>query len=529
MFKSWVAIFLGVCLLLGLLLGLGIGVLESFFEEEPPMEGEPPVEEEILPDEEFEPMDPQTVAEITELIAAALIVVLLFFQVLNADKNGSSIFLMADVNLLFSAPMKPQSVLLFRLMSQIFLTLFAGVYFLFQIPNLVLNLGMDILTVVAMMLVFIMTMIYGKLLNVLIYTVSSTHPALKKWIRPILYGAVILTAGAFYLFYTANAEQSLFESAKGFFNAPLTRWIPVIGWLKGLLVWSMEGAWLQAVITGILLIAGIVVTAIFVWRIEADFYEDAMAKSEETAAMMAAMQSGQAAKRKKDRADKVTRDGLQFGSGAMMFFCKNLYNRFRFATWRVFTKTNVLYLVIAVGIAVLAKMFATVNLFPLVGLVLCGMVFFRSLGNPIANDVNQNCFVTIPANPYAKVIWSLLGGTVDCALDLLPSIVISAWILRASPVEAIAYMLLALGIDFYASNAMLFLELSLPTSLALQIKQAITILFVYFGIIPIAVFVVIGVIVNLYLPFLFVAAIAAAMIGGVFYAFSPLFLVYGRK
>ncbi len=525
LFKSWVAIFLAVCLLFGVLLGIGIGVVDSFLGEDAPEEEI----ETVVPEEEPEPLDPETAVAVTEVISFGVVLAVLFFSVITADKNGSSIFLMADVNLLFSAPMKPQSVLLFRLMSQIFLTLFASIYLLFQLPNLIVNLGMDAMTVIAIMAVWVMTLVYGKLLNILIYTVASTHIALKKWIRPILYATLILIAGCFYLYHIARGEQSPFASALAFFNAPVTRWIPVVGWLKGLLVWTMEGAWLQVAITSALLLGGIVVTAILVWNMKADFYEDAMAKSEETAAMLAATQSGQTKKRKKDRADRIVRDGLNFGSGAMMFFCKTLYNRFRFATWRIFTKTTVFYLVLSVGISLISKFFANVNLFFVVGLVLCGAVFFRSLGNPIANDVNQNCFVTVPASPYAKVIWSLLGGTVDCALDLLPSIVISAVILGASPVEALAYLLLALAMDFYASNTMLFLELSLPTSLALQIKQAISILFIYFGIIPIAAVVIVGLILDLYLPFLFVAAGAATMIGGAFYAVSPLFLLYGRK
>lgn len=534
MFRSWVAIFLGVCILLGVVLGLGVGLLAEHFDKDtPPDESvETPVdppEDGDDEDGELWEIEPETLMKGIELGAGALVLVVLFFHLLLADKNGSAIFLMPDVNLLFSAPMKPQSVLLFRLMSQIFVTVFASVYLLFQLPNLILNLGMGALPAIAILVVWVVTLIYGKLLNVLVYTVSSTHVQLKKYIRPVLYAAVLLLAGGFYLFYRSNAELGLFEAAVRFFNDGWTRWIPIWGWLKGLVMWTLEGAWLYASIALGLLVGGIVLLAFLVWNIKADFYEDAMAKSQETAERMAAMQSGTAMKRKKDRADKIARDGLNFGSGAQMFFCKTIYNRFRFATLKVFTKTTIFYLFIGVGISLFMKLVANSAIFPVVGLVLCAAVFFRSLGNPLATDVSKDYFITVPASPYEKVIWSLLGGTVDCALDLLPALAISAVILRASPVEAIAYFLLALGLDFYSSNIMLFMELSLPTSLALQIKQAISILFIYFGILPIAAVVLVGVLFNLYLPFLFVAAIAAAGIGGVFYAFSPLFLVRGRK
>ena len=528
LFRSWVAILIAVCILFGVVIGIGAALVADHFEGE-----DVPGQEEVVdpsePGGEDPETDPATLGGVLELAAAAVILLVLFFHIILADKNGSAIFLMPDVNLLFAAPLKPQSVLLFRLMSQIFVTLFASVYLLFQLPNLILNFGIGAMTAIAVIVVWILTLVYGKLLNLLVYTVASTHIRLKKYIRPVLYAGVLLIAGSFYLFYRSHSGMTLFEAADSFFNLPASRWIPIYGWLKGLMMWTMEGKWLYAALSLLLLTGGAALIGFLVWHIKADFYEDAMAKSQETAERMAAAQSGSAMKRKKDRDDRIVRDGLNFGSGAQMFFCKTIYNRIRFATLKVFTKTSVFYLVLSVGISLVLVLVAKNALFPVVGLVLCTAVFFRSLGNPLAADVGKDYFVTVPANPYEKVIWSLLGGTVDCMLDLLPALAVSAVILRASVMEAAAYFLLAVGLDFYASNVMLFMELSLTSSLALQIKQAISILFIYFGLLPIAAVVLAGLLLDLYLPFLFIGAVAAAVIGGVFYAFSPLFLIRGRK
>ncbi len=536
---TWVAVFLLICILFGVVIGLGAGMLaEHFFpDEEPPLEetlppdgeGTADGEEAVDPDAPLSPEEQAQMAAVLELVFSGIILAMLFFQVVSADKSGSSIFQMADVNLLFASPLKPQSVLLFRLMSQIFVTLFASVYLLCQLPTLVIDLGLDAGAVISLILAWILTLIYAKLLNVLVYTVASTHVQLKKYIRPLLYGLLVVIGGGFYLYYLTHAELGALGAADVFFNGEGTRWIPLYGWLKGLVLWAIEQNWLYGALSLSLLVAGIVVLAVLVWRIKADFYEDAMAKSQETADRLAAAQAGNKAKRKKDRTDRIRRDGLTFGSGANMFFCKSIYNRFRFATLHIFTKTTITYLVISVGLSLLLVLVAKLPLFPIVGLVLCGMVFYRSLGNPLASDMDKSYFVTVPANPYAKVLWSVLGGTVDCALDVLPGVVISALILRADPWEALAYFLLAVGMDFYASNTMLFMELSLPTSLSLQIKQIVVIMFIYFGIIPIAAIVLVGALLGLYLPFLFIAALAAACIGGIFYAFSPMFLLYGRK
>ena len=62
---------------------------------------------------------PISASAIIELAAGGAIMALFFFEAISADKNGSKIFLPADVNLLFPSPMKPQSVLMFRLATQL--------------------------------------------------------------------------------------------------------------------------------------------------------------------------------------------------------------------------------------------------------------------------------------------------------------------------------------------------------------------------------------------------------------------------
>ena len=74
---------------------------------------------------------------------------ILLWGMYSGSKDGTDIFQMADVNLLFTAPMKPQSVLMFRLSFQMVATVFASIYLVFQIPNLVVNMGLGASAVVA--------------------------------------------------------------------------------------------------------------------------------------------------------------------------------------------------------------------------------------------------------------------------------------------------------------------------------------------------------------------------------------------
>ena len=266
-----------------------------------------------------------------------------------------------------------------------------------------------------------------------------------------------------------------------------------------------------------------------IWKLKADFYEEAMKKSDERAELNSALTDGRVAKRDKERSDKITRDGLNRGEGASVFLHKALYNRRRFSYFGFLTKTSVFYLSVGTLVSLLLRFVIGYNSFIPIGLGLCLVVFFRSLGNPLAQDMSSVYFMTVPASAHEKVFFSLIGGTLSCALDVLPCVLLSALLLSASLLEVIAFYLLAVCVDFYASNVMLFIEFSLPSSLSLQVKQLVSILFIYFGILPMAIVVAIGALLGFFEAFLFIASAVAFAIGGVVYAFTPLFIANGKK
>lgn len=528
LFRSWVIIFLLVCVLVGGVIGGVIGIVAADIEDGNTENGgaesgeaEPSEEEPIFD------FDTEDAVALIECAVAVITLIVFFFGVFNADKSGSSIFSMPDVNLLFSAPMKPQSVLLFKLTTQIFLLLFASVYLAIQVPTLVAELKLGAFVGAVMVFAWILILVYQRLINIFLYILASMSARVKKMLLPTSVGALAVLAVAYLFCYRSTG--SCIEAAKVLFANPASRCIPIYGWIKGAVAWAAEGKIFLSVVALLLLFGGAFAFAFGIWHMKPDFYEEALSKSQKTAEALTSAQSGTVAKRSKERPDRIERDGMKHGCGANVFFFKSLYNRKRFAYLGFFTKTSVLYLVLAVGVALILRISAKTSSFIPIGLGLCVIVFLRSMGDPLASDMEKSCFVTVPASAHEKILWSLLSGSVDCALDTLPAVVLSAAVLGASPLSAFAFWLLALSIDFYAENAMLFTELTLPASVALQIKQMVTVLFIYFGLIPIAAVLLIGFIVGLFEPFIFIASAAALVIGTVFFCISPLFLERGRK
>lgn len=525
LFRTWVAIFLVVCIGIGLIFGFAAAGLSSLFEEDPPAE-------EIVeaqPEEEVAPLTEEERNGIVELAVGGIVLFVLAFSIGMADKNGGSIFLMADVNLLFAAPIKPQTVLLFRLIMQAGTSIFATLYLIFQIPNLMLNLGLGIGAVLAILGAWLMLMIFSKLCSVLLYTVASTRPRVKQYLRPVLWG-ILLVIALFYYLYAQNTAD-YFTGALGFFNGPYTRYIPLWGWMKGLVLYALEGNTAGALLCllGLLLLA--VAMTVIIWRIKADFYEDAMARSAETAEKQAQMQSAkpQLNKRKRDRADRLTRDGLDRGAGATVYFHKAMYNRFRFAHLRVFTKTSETYLVTAIGISLLLIFIVKSSFFPVIPLALGALTFFRSLGNPITQDISQESFFMVPDTAHRKVFFSFAAGVLNSAMDLLPAFVVGALLLRANPLTALVFYLLVVSLGAYSDSIGMFIDLSLSTGLSQTIRSVVQIMFLYFGLAPAAVLIILGFAFDKLILFTLLTVLLNLGITALSLALSPLFVENGRK
>ncbi len=520
--KTWVLIFLLVCMLLGVGIGLFAAMVDDAAGSDEPVEDAETAEMPSLL--EVQGIEP---SQILELGAGALVLLMFCVFAMNADKNGSKIFLPADVNLLFPSPMKPQSVLMFRLGTQIGIAVLGAVYMLFQLPNLTLNMGLPLWAALSLVAGWGLTMAAAVLIQLALYTLSATYPAVKRNLRRGIYLILALIAAGFIAFAARSGEGWL-KAAVLFFNAPVTRWIPFWGWIKGFCAFAAEGNITGVLLTLLATLLGGAALVWAIWRVKADFYEDAMAKSEETAELLARAQSekssGVVVRRKKDRSEKLLRDGFDRGSGANVYFWKAMYNRRRFAHLDIFTKTMETYLTAAILTGAVCRFAEMDGGGLVVALVLGAMAFFRSLGNPLEQDTKMDFFLLIPESTWAKLFWSLMGGTVNCLLDVLPAILLGTLAAGGNVLVSLLYVPLIVSVDFYATTVGVFISLSVPVSAGKTLKQVVQIMFVYFGLLPDILIATLGIVFGHTAAALMGVAALNMGLGFVFFGLAPLFI-----
>lgn len=549
LFKTWVFILIIACFLLGIVCGVIGAVIgdavdsgddsEDYSEFYPGDEtGSAEDGSDIYPgfsedgykdvgESEEENTGPNL--KLAELIISGIALGMFTLMLLTAEKSGSKLFLPADVNLLFASPLKPQAVLLFRLLTQIGMLLLLSIFYISYIPMLSDGLGLSIAGSITFIIAWFMILAFSSILQLSVYIMSSKYPKFRKAFTPTVYGILALVAAG-YIFTVMSSGKNALESAYDYFCAPLSRYIPVWGWIKGFTMFASEGNMAASVISLAGVIAAGALIVFFIWKIDADFYEEAMAKSEETAELIAKMQSEKSGgvalfkKREIDREDSLLRDGMRYGRGANVFFFKTLYNRFRFAKSGFITKTLVTYTAAAVLVSAVSRFALGYKSCIPAALVIAALTFYRSLGNPLETDTQNDFFVLIPESSWSKLFWSLMGGTACCLLDAFPAIVIGGVVSGDNVLVALAWLPLILSIDFYATNVGAFINLSVPVSAGKNIKQVVQILFIYFGIVPDIAIIAVGFALEHLSLCVLIAAVLNIAIGMIFLGLTPLFI-----
>lgn len=484
-FNKWILIFFVGCFALGAM----IGFIAVKIDDKNIDTTQPEIVD-VMEDKQESLFDGIDKKEFIEAISGVAIIGLFVISIVSkTNEKCLLIFNSGDVGVLFTSPMTPQSVLIFRMLCMMGIYIFFTFYLMIEIPTIKsfseLTSLQAAFIVVAACLAFAVAAIFSSY----VCLTFMKHQTLRKFSNYIIFGLVGAFAIGFVLYYQNN-NLNIIQAAVSFFNSRYILYIPLIGWLKAVLVFAIEGNLLMSCVFVALNIISIVVILLLTKRVNVDYYEDAMKKTEEITQLANKIkETGTLFVRKKKtdknlkKEKKIIRNELNHGNGAQMFMVRPLYNRFRFAKFKVFTKTLLLYLFVgAIGIVVskVAKVEGTI-IIP--ALIITVLAFYRTLGNPLKEDIENIYFLLAPQKASLKLMYSILAGTVNCLLDALPILIIGCVVLKASVLELLGWLFLIATMDFFATSVSAFMNLSFPKNAGTTAKQIFQLLFVYFGLI----------------------------------------------
>lgn len=463
LFRTWVAAFIGIILLFGVIGGIIGGMVGSYVEENTSEEYYEEDYEETadveIPPEDFE----NIVMPIIEMVAFAVPFGFVFSFFYTGDKSGASIFNMSDVNFLFSSPRRPQSILCFKSFIQMGAVFLSSLYLIAQIPNLVLNLGLTIPAAIVIILAFIVCIILGMLTSVCTYTVVASKPSRKKWVTPIAV-AVLLLVGLILFHVKHFGNMGWFDALKLTFASPYSRLFPIFGWMAYLVVSAVRGNYFMCLLMLLAIAAFTLLIFYFIWRIDADFYEDAVIKASDTFEKQQAALEGKQKQTKKRKEIKKPQE-IGKGWGANAFFFKQMHVRRRNSFLGLFSKSAVTYILISAGVSAAVKFLMQSSSFTPIAITLLVIHFFKNFGSPIDEETGADLIFTAPISRYKSVFWLLLSGFVSAAIDTLPAFALSYLLLGDSIANMIMWFVVFVTFDTFSATTGLAVSGLLPSRL----------------------------------------------------------------
>lgn len=502
-FKSKVMIVILCSFLIGGVVGGSVGFISSLVEDQAQTESsvskDDKTNDPAQMEEDFMTVHADAIRESIPAATMILLLVVVLWGIYGGSKKGSDFFLMADANILFAAPLKAQTVLMFRLSFQMLALLTFTFYLIFQVPSMKLILGLDNFAIVAIFLAWGMLLFMSKLMSVFTYTLTATYEHLKKYVVPFVFAVGLLVVAATGAVYISTGNDYM-ATLRLTYGADWSNYIPVFGWYKAMVMNAINGHVFASLGYMALNLVFLIALVWGIWRIKADFYEDALAGAQKRDDMTKAALEGrninkdkkQSAKRTQKLEHKVRKSYELKGWGASVFLHKSILNRRRFSKFGFVTNTLLLYLAIGgLGAAFMAYK-TDLREISVVGLIMALTLFFRNFGNPIEIESSHNWLFLVPEDPYKKVLYAILAGSVDCVLDLLPGIVVATVILRGNPLMALLWLATLVSMDFMFSCFGLLLQAILPSGAMDVVKSMLQMMLRAFIIVVIAIAFAIG-------------------------------------
>lgn len=353
-----------------------------------------------------------------------LFVLFLFLTYLTVSKGlkqGSTFFSMPDVNMLFTSPIRPQSVLLYGIIRQMGTSALATLFLFFQIPNLRNFFGLDASGIAGVLLAWFLLLVSLQAISLSVYSLTAPHPARRKIGKYILYGIIAIVAVAFFAHLLLTGAD--LSRITAFFDSPLLNFVPLAGWMTAFATGIASGDIPTALLFLCLTLFFSSLGIALVRRTDSDYYEDVLQTTEISFTLRQAMKSGRATTKTTQARVKAGKSGLVgSGVGASTFFYRHLTEQRR-TGFMILDKLSILTVAAALaGGLIFRRLIATGDLSPVVcsyiGLgALSYLLYFLTITGKFTAELSKPYIYLIPEKETAKLFYSNLASVVKALIE----------------------------------------------------------------------------------------------------------------
>lgn len=366
-------------------------------------------------------MEKRPLADI-RILYLILVGVVAFFFILFAMsglEKGASMFSMADVGLLFVAPVSPKKILIYGLVKQMGTTFLSSIFLLYQIANLKTNFNVGGKEILGLMVIYSIVLFFSQLLSMTIYILTNGNKERKRLVKiALILLSVFMVLCVLYFYYIVRLDWwSSIKSITTFLPFQL---IPVIGWSSLFFEGIVIGSFIKIVTSLVLFLIFTFVFVTIVARQEGDYYEDVLGITQITYETRLNAKQGKLVNARKVKI-KEEQTGIKKGRGANTIFYRHLLEKKRTSRFLFLDFYTVATVTGAVILGIFVK--GVYSGYIVMGALLY-IQLFMTMFSKLAFELQKPYIYLMPAKSIHKVIavsaFTFLKAIFDGVLIFFP-------------------------------------------------------------------------------------------------------------
>ncbi len=388
---------------------------------------------------------------ITEAYALVTLLYIAMFVLLvySGLKKGASCFLLADVHMLFTAPVDPRQTLMYGLIKQMGTSLLTGFFIIFQYGWMHTAYGVGVGFMLAVLAGYGLTLFAAQLTALTLYSLTAENPRARALCVRALVALCVLAA----VYAGAMAARGQPDWLAALCDAA-TRWVslfPVAGWLsaavRGLrehqpLLWALGFGGYLAFSAGMILLLR---------RSRGNYFEDVLSATETAYAQREASKEGKAPDMMPEHV-KTGKTGLGAGRGASAIYRKHCIESRR-ARRLLFEPLTMIFMAVTLAFGFFVR---EGGVWPVLAFATYMQLF--SAGNARwTKELQRPYLYLLPDSPLRKLLWCMAESIRDTLLEAIVTGGLLGLILQLAPSEILALVLarFAIGLLLMAGNLLL--------------------------------------------------------------------------
>lgn len=331
-------------------------------------------------------------------------------DIMASFDKGATFFRGADINFVFTAPIKPQNILIYGFVKQMYAIFISLFFLLFQVPNLYRFFDVKSYAIFVIIIGLCLLLIANSIIKLILYSIISKNSKAKNMIIAAFKGFGILVI----IFYFACLYifRSPLKALMYILNNKAIEYIPVYGWVRTILMSAVNGTGSLTIVFILLTMAFIILCFYALYRIDMDYYEDVLTATEVKESTISKARTGQRTygikSKRKVKSVKYTKKG----SGASAIFFRHFLECSK-TGFGLISTMSIIYFIAAITVGVFCP---PQDLRLILGFSAYLLMIFSFAGK-WQKELSTPYVYLIPDSAFKKVIYSTAMDNIKNLVD----------------------------------------------------------------------------------------------------------------